>query len=493
MDLGFQIEPGFDGAIYGRVSSKEQEKGYSLDFQLKGGRESAQKHGVPIAREWKVRESATEEGREKFNEFLKYLRDHPRVKYAFIAKVDRMTRNYTDMGLVEELVKHHGKVFIFFHEGFVYHKNSSLSDSIRLDASGMIGRLFVRDLSEKTKRGMEEKAARGELPGPAPKGYLCDKLTKQKVPDPLLRKWIVEMHELAARNESIDSILKKLRDAGCPMKLHRSGVAYIIRNPFYAGPFEWPRGSGKWRPYVHEPIVSHALKVAAIKGLERLNKPKYGRHGFTYRGMIQCGGCGCLVIAEIKKQKYIYWHCSWMRPCTNRDYIRQEDLEIEFERNLTSIHLDKEKTARALKYLEASSANVAAAQVLKISALKQELGRTKNRMDKAYDDKLDGKIPENLWQQKNREWHDRLMTLQEQIQTLEKASPADYMPKARAILELSNVHVFLFKFMDAEKKRRLLDSVYSNFSLNAKKLTGTYKKPFELVAQMASCPNWLRA
>ena len=74
MDLGFQIEPGFDGAIYGRVSYKEQEKGYSLDFQLKGGRESAQKHGVPIAREWKVRESATEEGREKFNEFLKYLR-----------------------------------------------------------------------------------------------------------------------------------------------------------------------------------------------------------------------------------------------------------------------------------------------------------------------------------------------------------------------------------------------------------------------------------
>ena len=50
---------------------------------------------------------------------------YPAIKAILIPKVDRMTRNLHDLSKVEDLVRKEDKAFHFFHEGFVYNKDSS--------------------------------------------------------------------------------------------------------------------------------------------------------------------------------------------------------------------------------------------------------------------------------------------------------------------------------------------------------------------------------
>ena len=49
---------------------------------------------------------------------------------------------------------------------------------------------------------------------------------------------------------------------------------------------------------------------------------------FAYTGIIKCGHCGCQLTAELKKGKYIYYHCTGKRGGTcKKDYIREEKFD----------------------------------------------------------------------------------------------------------------------------------------------------------------------
>ncbi len=34
------------------------------------------------------------------------------------------------------------------------------------------------------------------------------------------------------------------------------------------------------------------------------------KHEFAFSGLITCGHCGCSLVGEIKKGRYIYYHCT---------------------------------------------------------------------------------------------------------------------------------------------------------------------------------------
>lgn len=49
--------------------------------------------------------------------------------------------------------------------------------------------------------------------------------------------------------------------------------------------------------------------------------------------MLKCSECGCTVTAEVKKGKYIYYHCTGsQKKCSQKPiYIREEELEKQFD------------------------------------------------------------------------------------------------------------------------------------------------------------------
>ena len=36
-------------------------------------------------------------------------------------------------------------------------------------------------------------------------------------------------------------------------------------------------------------------------------------YDFAFSGLIACGRCGCSIAGEIKKQRYVYYHCTRLR------------------------------------------------------------------------------------------------------------------------------------------------------------------------------------
>ena len=93
--------------IWARVSSREQREGYSIDAQLRAGREKAQKAGWHVVREFVVAESA-KRGAERvaFNSMFAWVKSNAKrekIKAILSHKLDRVCRNMRDAVRLQEL------------------------------------------------------------------------------------------------------------------------------------------------------------------------------------------------------------------------------------------------------------------------------------------------------------------------------------------------------------------------------------------------------
>ena len=79
------------------------------------------------------------------------------------------------------------------------------------------------------------------------------------------------------------------------------------------------------------------------------NTHRRAKHNFAFSGLILCKQCGCAVVGEIKKQRYIYYHCTgYADKCQGnpascrRNYVREEALEAQFTELLGRLKFDDE-------------------------------------------------------------------------------------------------------------------------------------------------------
>src|ERR1700746_179359 len=94
-----------EAVSYSRVSSKEQEQGFSLDSQVQTGRDYANSRNFKLVREFKFWESAQKQGRKHFTEMLQFLRQNPTCRVIIVEKTDRLLRNLHDYVAIEDLVE----------------------------------------------------------------------------------------------------------------------------------------------------------------------------------------------------------------------------------------------------------------------------------------------------------------------------------------------------------------------------------------------------
>ena len=95
---------GLRGAVaYARVSSKEQEQGYSIPAQQELLRRYAGRLGLAVAEEFVDVESAKTSGRPGFLTMLDFLRKHPLCRVVLVEKTDRLYRNLKDYVTMDDL------------------------------------------------------------------------------------------------------------------------------------------------------------------------------------------------------------------------------------------------------------------------------------------------------------------------------------------------------------------------------------------------------
>src|ERR1700684_2391289 len=92
-----------EAVLYARVSSKEQELGYSIPAQQELLRSYAVPLEIQIAREFGDAETAKTTGRPGFAAMVSYLKQHATCRILLVEKTDRLYRNFKDYLTIDEL------------------------------------------------------------------------------------------------------------------------------------------------------------------------------------------------------------------------------------------------------------------------------------------------------------------------------------------------------------------------------------------------------
>jgi site-specific DNA recombinase len=474
---------------YTRVSSREQEEGFSLAAQRELLEAYAKERGLKIAARFEESETAKAAGtRPAFAKMVAFFRDHQDA-ILLAEKTDRLYRNLKDWITLDDL-----KVEIHFvKEGSVISPESHSSQKFLHGIKVLMAKNYVENLSEEIRKGMTKKAQEGAFPSAAPIGY---RNTEDKsvgiVPDPETATLVRDLFEKAATGRfSASELTRQARALGLRSRRGRvlaknTVCANILRNPVYSGVFRWGRKLHEGR---YEPLVSNAMFDRVQKVLEgRRNSPKGRVHEFTFTGLIRCGRCGGFLSGDLKKGRYVYYRCAGTKGC--KRFYPERLFEREALGLLAAIQIDQAVSEWILAELEKLGSNhvVDEKQLKRLVVRRKEVQELRTR---AYEEKLLGKIDEAFWVERSTAWRGEIADIEEQLAAAERAPSKDeILAAARRPVELLQAAPDLYVSQEPLEKARLLKTMVSNFTVNDGTVSVSMRSPFDVLAKGAKTKEW---
>jgi site-specific DNA recombinase len=470
--------------IYTRVSSREQQvEGFSLGAQSKLLREYADRNDFQIVEAFEDVETAKASGRPQFGAMVAFFKKNRMCRVLLVEKTDRLYRNFRDAVTLEDLdIEIH-----FVKEGSTVSKDSRSQTRMIQGIHLVLARNYSENLREEVKKGMREKASQGGFPGLAPFGYRNNKADRTIEVDSEDSLIVRRMFELYATGAHTLSTLAKTVRLEFGRKLSRGGVHLILKNPFYVGTFVWGGQSfvGTHPLFIAPDVYSQVQAV-----LTGHNRPKYSKLDIAFRGLMNCAYDGCMVTGEIQKAKYVYYRCTGHRGKCDLPRFREEDIALRLGEPLKAIQVPQAVVAQIVSAVREDEKGAASRMSAERTLLDARLASIRNRMDAAYTDKLDGKIPEDFWERKMTDWRAEEQQVRMAIEGLKNAETTDRALAASEILELANSAYSLYVSQNSVEKAKLLRMVFSNCSVDAVGVTPTYRKPFDMIFKRAKLENW---
>jgi site-specific DNA recombinase len=483
----FAGDPVRKAVVYARVSSKEQEKeGFSIPAQLKLLKDYATAQGFAVTKEYVDVETAKQIGRTAFGEMIAHLKAQRSIRVLLVEKTDRLYRNLKDWVTVDDLeVEIH-----FVKEGVVLSRGSRSSEKFMHGIKVLMAKNYIDNLSEEARKGMQEKAEQGIWPTVAPLGYrnVAGADGKKIIePDPGSAPIISRLFEWYATGTlSLKEAAQKARAAGLVYRKSGSSVPVstvhaTLRNRLYMGEFEW---NGCVYQGKHQPLVTRDLweRVQGVLDGRRAKKHRRVKHHFAFSGLMACGYCGCSIVGEIKKQRYVYYHCSGYKGRCEEPYVREEVIGQQFSELLGRLIFDEEVLAWVRDALRASHADEKREHEAAIGRLRTEYDRLQSRTHAMYLDKLDGKVDAAFFDRMAAGWRaeqDRCLREIERHQAADRS----YLEEGVRLLELARNAQRLFEKQEPREKRRLLNFVVSNCTWKGGELVADLRQPFDLLAE----------
>lgn len=276
-------------------------------------------------------------------------------------------------------------------------------------------------------------------------------------PDPETGPLIARLFEwYAAGALSLREAARKVRDAGL---VHRKSGApvpvstahAVLRNQLYAGVFEW-NGRPTWGHINHLSHRSYGSACRACSNGRQANKHRRAKHNFAFSGLIACGRCGCSIVGEIKKQRYIYYHCTGYKGRCDEPYVREEILERQFSDLLGRLSFDDEALEWVRGALRASHADEKREHQDAVEKLQTEHKRLQSRLDAMNIDKLDGRVDATFYERMSASWREEQARCVREVERHQGANKS-YMDEGVRLLELARSAQRLFERREPREKR----------------------------------------
>ncbi len=479
--------------MYIRVSSKEQEQeGFSLDAQLKFLSDYARAHNMEVVHTYMDVESAKTAGRTEFGQLVQFLQSQQSLpsgssfcQTVLVEKTDRFYRNVEDMVIIRDL----GVTLHLAKENVVISPGSRSHEKFVHGLNVLLAERMVNNLSEETIKGMLEKAQQGIWPSQAPIGFKNIEGPNRKriiVKDEVLAPLVKKMFELYATGlYSTKDVAKEATRIGLVHrksgnKLGKAVMYDILNNPIFYGDFYW---KGVLYNGNHEPIISKELFDKVQLVFKHRSSCPTGRqkHDFLFHGLMTCGHCGCAMVAELKKGKYVYYHCTGNKGKCPEKYTREELVDQQFSGALQHIQLDSEVVEWIVNVMKTSTTEERVQRDAQIVALTQQKQRLESRLERMYLDKLDGTLDEDEYRRLSNKFRSDVTDVKFSLQKLQEQNSTSIEDGSR-IFELAQKAATLYSAQIPEEKRRLLNCVCSNSTWAGGELTVNFRKPFDMIA-----------
>ena len=479
--------------IYARVSTKDQEReGYSIPAQLLLLRGYAMEFHFKVVQEFVESESAGKAGRSRFNQMVELLRKDPSITVILVEKGDRLYRNFEDQVMLENM----GIEIHFVKDGRIIGKNSKPTDVFVHDIETAQSKFYLNNLRQEVKKGQIEKARQGKYPGgPVPLGYLRNLVTKAIEVDSLRGDIIRELYEQYAGGErSIDTLHEYARQAGLVFRksdrpVNRAEIGRILKRVFYTGQFSW---NGQILQGDHPAIVSIELYERVQAASESRASGRFSKRDFLFSRMIKCGDCGCAVTSEIKKGKYIYYHCTGFSKSHQLTYVPETVLEIQYAKIVGRVTLPHDWYDYLREALESERKNRKSNSEREKERLEITRDKIRTDMKRAFQAKLEGSVPEDFFRSVYDDYEKKLKDVEFRIGNITVIVEQEFDFASKAI-ELSYQAEELYLRANSIQKRKLLKSLLSNCELTGSTLYPTYNKPFDTLAEGLASDNMLRS
>lgn len=480
--------------LFCRVSSKEQEEtGYSLPAQEKLLQSYAEKHTFEINKVFSISESASgQRQRETFRQMMVYVEKHG-IKTIVCEKVDRLTRNFKDAVMIDEwLEQDEERQVHLVKDSLILHKNSRSQEKLNWGIRILFAKNYIDNLSEEVKKGQKEKISQGWYPTRPPYGYLTigEKGHKTHILDneraPLVRR----MFELyATGNYSIKYLTEHMYTEGLRSpngnKMVKSLVHRILTDIFYIGKFEW---LGTMYQGKHEPLVSEELYNSVQRLLRSKNTPKYSKHNYLYKALIRCKECGGVITWETAKG-HIYGHCNHYRKCKQVTWVKEYEVDEQIVTGFDTLKLMSPRLVEWVrKALKESHNDQIQYRTTQIAELQKRQEQLRQRLDRLYEDKVDGSITQEFYKTKHQMWSQEFEEITQKLTGQDAANLKSY-EMGLNIYDLSQRADELYKKATIEQKQQLLRLVFERLILDEGELEYAYTKPFELLVKAVKQTN----
>lgn len=298
--------------LYLRVSTPRQlhtaadldEDGNSIATQRVEAMRKVKELGATVSREFiePGQSAQTINRRTEFKKLLRYIDEHPEVKYVVIYMRSRVFRNFTDAAITKRQLLEKGVRLISakeeFGEGYMADAMEAITD--------VMNEVQVRMNGEDVKVKMAHKVEQGGTVGRAKLGYLnvrkdySGRLVNTIDPDPKRAPLITYAFEQYSTGKySIAQLRDLLEEVGLTTRpsatwaerpISHSRLAGILRDPYYTGVIRY---KGKLYSGRHEPLISKELFLAVQDVLDSRNNrgDKDIAHFHYFKGLLYCGHC----------------------------------------------------------------------------------------------------------------------------------------------------------------------------------------------------------
>jgi site-specific DNA recombinase len=197
-------------------------------------------------------------------------------------------------------------------------------------------------------------------------------------------------------------------------------LAPIPRKRIYTDDFDWDGVTYSGR---HEALVSReTCRVQTLIDKRVETRQHRIRHDFAFTGFVRCGHCGCQPVGELKKGKYVYYHCTGHHGKCAEPYTREEVMQDQLAASLRELVVPCEILAWLNATVSESDLTERASREREIARLEEQRRRLDSKLDAMYEDRLEGRITPEMYDRKASDLRGQSLALSRRIDEIRAAA-----------------------------------------------------------------------